>query len=176
MLAQHVNLARDNIILIGMPGSGKSTVGVVLAKVLNYAFIDVDLVIQQHTDMILHELIDAYGPEGFIEIEGNVLSNINVEHAVISTGGSAVYSERAMEQLSKSGTVVYLQIDLDELEERLPNFSERGVVMRHSSSISLGALFEERAALYEKFADVKIDVSGQSITDIVKNICCALKV
>ena len=121
---------KDNIILIGMPGAGKSTLGIVLAKIMNYDFMDADLVIQNQCDKTLQKLIDACGPEGFIEVENQILSDIQASKSIIATGGSAVYSDEAMRHLAEIGTVVYLQISYDELVSRLHDLQERGVVLK----------------------------------------------
>lgn len=166
---------RDNIVLIGMPGSGKSTIGVVLAKILNYDFVDVDLVIQQRCDRTLQRLIDALGPAGFIDVENQVLLDMNFEHTIISTGGSAVYSPDAIEHLDSIGRLVYLQVSLPELEERLKDFSDRGVVMRREGCSSLADLYDERIPLYEKYADITVDINGLTITDAARKVVAALE-
>lgn len=166
---------RDNVILIGMPGAGKSTLGVVLAKIMNYDFIDADLLIQQQSDKTLQRLIDSLGPDGFIEVENQVLSNIQCDRTVLSTGGSAVYSAEAMEHLSTLGPVVYLKTSLPELEKRLEDFSERGVVMRDDSTASLDALFAERVPLYERYATVTVNVDGLSITEAAREVAAAVR-
>ena len=120
---------KNNVVLIGMPGSGKSTLGIVLAKIMTKDFVDADIVIQNQCDKTLQKIIDACGPEGFIEVENEILSKIDAENSVIATGGSAVYSDEAMKHLSSIGTVVYLQVSLKELENRLGGLYERGVVM-----------------------------------------------
>ena len=145
---------RDNIVLIGMPGAGKSTLGIVLAKILCMDFVDADLLIQQSCDKSLQRLIDTLGPDAFLEIENQVLSEMSFEHSVIATGGSAIYSEPAMNHLSEIGRVVYLKISFDELKCRLADFSERGVVMRDGIGMSLRELYDERLPLYEKYADI----------------------
>lgn len=165
---------QDNIVLIGMPGSGKSTIGIVLAKMLNYDFVDVDLVIQQRCDKTLQRLIDAIGPAGFIDVENEVLKSLDFQHTIISTGGSAVYSEEAISHLANSGTIVYLEVGLPALEERLSDFSERGVVMRKEGAMSLYLLYEERVPLYERNADVTVNIDGLSITDAARKIQQAL--
>lgn len=165
----------DNIILIGMPGAGKSTLGVVLAKILNYDFIDADLLIQQQCDKTLQRLIDTCGAHGFIEVENQVLSDIQCEHTVLSTGGSAVYSDTAMEHLATLGPIVYLETSLDELKVRLEDFSERGVVMRNGTSMNLEALYEERAPLYERYATMTVNVDGLSITEAARKVAAAVE-
>ena len=110
---------KNNVVLIGMPGSGKSTLGIVLAKIMTKDFIDADIVIQNQCDKTLQKIIDACGPEGFIEVENEILSKIDAENSVIATGGSAVYSDEAMKHLAEIGTVVYLKISYDQLVHRL---------------------------------------------------------
>lgn len=160
----------SNIILIGMPGAGKSTLGVVLAKILNYSFIDADLLIQSQCDKTLQKIIDACGPDGFIEVENEVLCTLSADQSVIATGGSAVYSDEAMKHLSSIGTVVYLQVSLKELENRLGGLYERGVVMKNGIGMSLNALYEERIPLYEKYAEVTIDIDGLSVRDAARQL------
>ena len=116
---------RNNIVLIGMPSAGKSTLGIVLAKILNYQFVDADLVIQNQCDKTLQKLIDACGPEGFIQVENQILSDLTAERSIIATGGSAVYSDEAMKHLAEIGRVVYLQISYEELVSRLHDLQER---------------------------------------------------
>ena len=135
-----------NIIFIGMPGSGKSTLGVVLAKKLGYSFIDSDLVIQEKYGTTLERIIEKYGDDGFIKIENDVNCTINAEHAVIATGGSAVYGETAMEHFKDIGTVIYLEVDEIELEERVGSLKERGVVSNGKTTID--EIFEDRKNLY----------------------------
>lgn len=165
----------DNIVLIGMPGAGKSTLGIVLAKILNYKFIDADLVIQSRCDKTLQKLIDACGPEGFIDVENEILQEIHASHSVIATGGSAVYSEEAMAHLTTLGTIVYLQISFDEMIARLQDLHERGVVLRSGISMSLRDLYDERKPLYEKHADITINVDYLSITAAARKVAAALQ-
>lgn len=160
----------DNVVLIGMPGAGKSTLGVVLAKILGYEFIDADLLIQSKLDKTLQKIIDACGPDGFIEVENEVLCTLSAKRAVIATGGSAVYSDEAMEHLRSIGTVVYLRISYEELESRLGGLHERGVVMKNGMGMSLHDLYEERRPLYEKYADVTIDIDGLSVRDAARRL------
>lgn len=160
----------ENIILIGMPGAGKSTLGVVLAKILGYQFIDADLLIQSKLDKTLQKIIDACGPDGFIEVENEVLCTLSASHAIIATGGSAVYSDEAMKHLASIGTVVYLKVSYEELESRLGGLHERGVVMKNGMGMSLSDLYEERLPLYEKYADVTIDINGLSVRDAARKV------
>ena len=162
--------AAGNIVLIGMPGAGKSTQGVVLAKILNKEFIDADLLIQNQCDKTLQKIIDALGTQGFIEVENQVLSNIAAENTVISTGGSAVYSDEAMEHLGEIGAIVYLRISYGELVNRLHDLQERGVVLKGGVGMSLRELYDERLPLYEKFADITVDVEDLTITAAARKV------
>lgn len=156
----------SNIILIGMPGVGKSSTGVVLAKMLNFDFIDADIIIQKAYGKTLQEIIDSEGVEEFIRKEGRVLSDLRCEKTVISTGGSAVYSHDAMEKLCSEGRVIYLEVSLEELRDRLPGFDGRGVVMRDPSIATLDGLYAERVPLYERYADALVDTDGLSISQV----------
>ena len=166
---------KNNIVLIGMPGAGKSTLGIVLAKIVGYDFIDADLVIQNQCDKTLQKLLDACGPEGFIAVENQVLSDLKAERSVIATGGSAVYSDEAMKHLSEIGHVVYLQISYDELKSRLSDLQERGVVLKNGVGMSLHELFDERKPLYEKYAEVTVNVDDLTITAAARKVASALK-
>ena len=158
----------DNIVLIGMPGVGKSTVGVVLAKNMGYSFVDSDLLIQEQEGKLLHEIIGERGLDGFNEVENRVNAEINVSRSVIATGGSVVYGREAMEHLKQIGTVVYLKLSCEELSERLGDLNERGVSIREGQT--LADLMEERTPLYEKYADVTINCENRQIREIVKMI------
>ncbi|WP_418748218.1 shikimate kinase [Frisingicoccus sp.] len=158
----------DNIILIGMPGAGKSTVGVVLAKVLGYDFIDSDLLIQAEMGKRLFEIINAEGIDGFLEIENRVNSRIQAYHTVIATGGSAVYGSEAMEYLKSIGTVVYIQASYKILEKRLGNLLKRGVAIRHGNTLK--DLYNERVPLYEKYADITVNEDDKGIREVVETI------
>ncbi len=157
-----------NIILIGMPGAGKSTVGVVLAKRLGYGFIDSDLVIQEKYGKLLHELIEESGVEGFWKIENDVNAGLTVERSVIATGGSAIYGEEAMEHLRKIGTVVYLSLSYEEIKERLGDLNARGVTLKPGQD--LAALYAERTPMYEKYAHITIECDNKMLREIVKEI------
>lgn len=165
---------KDNIVLIGMPGAGKSTLGIVLAKILNYDFIDADLVIQNQCDRTLQKLIDACGPEGFIQVENEILRELEASKSIIATGGSAVYSDEAMKHLAEIGTVVYLQISFDELVSRLHDLQERGVVLKGGIGMSLRELYDERRPLYEQYAEITVDVNDLSITAAARKVADAL--
>ena len=167
--------SKGNIILIGMPGAGKSTLGVVLAKILNKNFVDADLLIQNQCDKTLQKIIDAMGPEGFIEVENEVLSEINATNTVIATGGSAVYSDAAMKHLATLGTIVYLEISFDSLVSRLNDLQERGVVLKGGISMSLRDLYEEREPLYQKYADIIVNVDDLSITAAARKVASAVE-
>lgn len=166
---------KRNVVLIGMPGAGKSTLGVVLAKIIGYDFIDADLVIQNQCDKTLQMIIDACGPEGFIEVENNILSDIDADRSIISTGGSAVYSDEAMKHLTEIGTVVYLKISYGQLVHRLSDLRERGVVMKNGIGMSLRELFDERLPLYERYAEITVDVDDLTITAAARKVADALK-
>ncbi len=157
-----------NIILIGMPGAGKSTVGVVLAKKAGYAFLDSDLLIQSRKGKLLHELISEEGVEGFWKTEEAVNLSIETDRTVIATGGSAIYGAKAMEHFKKLGTVVYLKLSCEEIMKRLGDLCERGVTLREGQSLS--DLYRERVPLYEKYADIAIDCERLSIREIVEEI------
>lgn len=147
-----------SIILIGMPSCGKSTLGVLLAKKLGMEFIDSDLLIQKKHQKLLHELIKEHGNDGFLEIESEVNCSITEQNAVIATGGSAVYSERAMRHFASIGKIVYIHISYEEMEARLGDFAHRGVVM--PEGYTLRDLYNERAALYETYAHVTVSGEG----------------
>lgn len=157
-----------NIVLIGMPGAGKSTVGVVLAKRLGYHFIDSDLVIQEKCGKLLHELIAENGVKGFWQIENDVNASLEAEQAVIATGGSVIYGKEAMEHLRKIGTVVYLQLPYEELAERLGDLTARGVTLQPGQT--LRDLYGERIPLYEKYAHVTIACQGKMLREVVAEI------
>lgn len=157
-----------NIILIGMPGCGKSTVGVVLAKNLGYRFIDSDLVIQEKYDRRLCELIDELGEAKFLELENLVNCSIEGDRCVISTGGSAVYGREAMEHFRQIGTVVYLELPYEEIANRLGDLNERGVIANGKTTVE--GIYNDRKALYEKYADVTISAYGKSIPETICDI------
>ena len=151
----------NNVTLIGMPGAGKSTLGVVLAKILGYEFLDSDLLIQKTEKRRLYEIIDQEGTEGFKAIENRVNASIQTDRTVIATGGSVVYCSEAMEHLKSIGKVVYLKISLESLAKRLGNLEKRGVLLKEGQTLK--SLYEERTPLYEKYADIVVDEEGKNL-------------
>ncbi len=156
---------RDNVVLIGMPSCGKSTIGVVLAKALGYHFLDSDLVIQEQTGLLLNEIIETKGLDGFNQVENEINASLDCHKTVISTGGSVVYGKEAMEHLAGIGKIVYLELPYEVLCERIGDLTARGV------SIQIGQtfrdLYEERCPLYEKYADLIVHTDGLSIREVV---------
>ncbi len=165
----------DNLILIGMPSSGKSTVGVLLAKLMGYGFIDSDLLIQGEEGKRLSEIISEKGAEGFLRVEERVNAGLQTERCVIATGGSAVYSSRAMEHLKKLGTVVYLKVSEEDVKRRIPSLEKRGVVMRGNLK-TVEDLYRERAPLYERYADLTIDRKGKDVEATAQEIILKLRI
>lgn len=149
---------KSNIILIGMAGCGKSTVGVLLAKALGFEFIDSDLIIQKREGKLLQEIINTDGLDYFNRAEELAICSINAENAVIATGGSAVYSEKAMEHLKKNGICVWLKLPYEEIVRRISNISTRGIVMAPGKT--LYDIFCEREPLYNSFADITVECEG----------------
>lgn len=158
----------ENIVLIGMPGVGKSTIGVILAKELGYKFVDADLLIQEREGRLLKEIIAQDGVDGFLAIENDVNASINIERAVIATGGSVVYGQEAMEHLSSIATVVYLKANYEVLSKRLGNLKSRGVVLRNGQTLL--DLYNERVPLYEKYANIIIDESDLGIEETLEKL------
>ena len=159
---------KNNIIMIGMPGAGKSTIGVILAKVLNYHFLDSDLVIQERENRLLREIIAQEGLNRFIAIEEEVNASIETEKTVIATGGSVIYGAEAMEHFKRSGTIVYIRLSYEAVLKRVGNPKKRGVVLREGQSFQ--DLYEERCPLYEKYADVIVDADGLEIGKLMEKI------
>lgn len=163
-------MSKENIVLIGMPGVGKSTVGVILAKVLGYQFIDADLVIQKRENRLLHEIISEEGLDGFLKAEENANVHIaqNEEKSIVATGGSVVYCEKAMQELKKTGRVIYLELEYDQLKKRLGNLKGRGVVLKDGQD--LRGLYEERIPLYEKYADLTVNEKNLDVEQTLQKI------
>ena len=147
-----------NIVLIGMPSAGKSTVGVLLAKKCVMNFIDTDLLIQKEGGASLEALIDREGEDAFLAREGALLARVEAENAVIATGGSAVYSDEGMRHLASIGTVLYLKVSEEEVVSRVGDLHRRGVILHGCSDIR--ALYQERTRLYEQWADATADLTG----------------
>ncbi len=164
---------RDNVILIGMPGVGKSTVGVLLAKRLKLAFVDTDIYIQTREGKSLQELIQLYGADGFCDLEGNYILSLSATASVIATGGSVVYKQSAMEHLQAGGQIVHLDLELIRLQKRLDDIDARGVVIGPDQQ--LGDLYAERQPLYAKYADITIATDGLSSDQVVGQIIRLLK-
>ena len=159
---------KNNIVLIGMPGVGKSTVGVILAKVLGYQFVDADLLIQKSEGKLLKDIIAEKGTDGFIEVENRVNASIQAENTIIATGGSVIYGKEAMAHLKEIGTVVYLHVPFATLEKRLADIKGRGVVLREGQT--LYDLYLERTPLYEKCADLEIPEEGLNVEQTVDKL------
>ena len=158
----------DNIVLIGMPGVGKSTIGVILAKVLGYNFIDTDILIQEKTGKLLSQIIQESGIDEFIRIENDINKNLKVNRSVIATGGSVIYGREAMDNLKSIGKVIYLKQDFERINERVSNINGRGVVLRNNQTFL--ELYNERTQLYEKYADIVLDEGDLSIEDTLNKL------
>ncbi len=154
-----------NYTLIGMPASGKSTIGVILAKKLGYEFIDSDIVIQRETGKKLATLIKELGIDEFLELEDRINSSINTQDTIISTGGSAIYGENAMKHFQEIGEIVYLRINFEALNERIPDMDKRGVV--HKAQQSLKDVYKERSILYKKYATIVVDLDNKTIDESI---------
>lgn len=163
MLANHKNLS-----LIGMPGVGKSTVGVILAKELGFQFVDTDLLIQNKEKRLLKDIIKDDGIDGFMKVESDVIKSLDCTGSLIATGGSVVYGAEAMAHLKEISTVVYLSLPYEELKTRLGSLTKRGVVLRTGQDLK--ALYEERIPLYEKYADIVVSEVGLTIEETVNQI------
>ena len=159
---------KNNITLIGMPASGKSTVGVILAKIIGLSFVDTDLVIQQREGALLCDIISEHTLEGFLKAEESAVLSISPSNTVIATGGSVVYSEAGMEYLKSLGKVVYLKVEKEDLFKRLHNIKQRGVVL--SPGETLDEMYATRSVLYEKYADIVIDETNASVEETVEMI------
>lgn len=159
------SIMKQNITLIGMPASGKSTIGVLLAKRLGYSFVDVDIVIQEKTGKLLKEIIAEEGTEGFLKVEDRINSELELKRSIIAPGGSVVYGKNAMEHLREISTVVYLKLSYRAVKLRLGDLKDRGVALK--DGMTLRQLYNERVPLYEKYADITIDEAGKTPGQIV---------
>jgi shikimate kinase len=161
-------MKKGDIVLIGMPGAGKSTVGVLLAKTLGMSFIDTDLLIQEKEGRLLQEIIDGDGIKKFLKIEENVVLQVDAENSVIATGGSVIYSKNVINHLKERGKLIYLKLGYDEIERRISNMSSRGIAIGKDQKLI--DLYNERIVWYEKYADIIIDCSDVTIEDVVQKI------
>ncbi len=166
-------MKKSNIILIGMPGSGKTTIGTELSEKIGYGYIDSDSVIVAREGKRLNEIIEESGREGFLDIEAKINSELCADRCVIATGGSVIYREYAMLKLKELGTLVYLKLPYEIIASRLGDLKKRGVALK--DGFTLLDLYEERAPLYEKYADIIVELSGGSILECVENVMRALK-
>ena len=162
----------DNITLIGMPGSGKSTVGVLLAKALGFDFIDTDLTLQQREGALLQNILNERGTEVFLDLEQDAICSVQCKNSIISPGGSCICRERSMAHLKTLGKIVYLRLPLEELETRLNNISTRGIAMEPGQTLQ--DLYDYRTPLYERWADMTVDCAGQSLEETVAAVLRAL--
>jgi shikimate kinase len=163
---------KSNVVLIGMPGAGKSTVGVVLAKRLGLGFVDTDLLLQERAGRRLQQIIEAQGLAAFRRLEEEVLLDLAVERTVVATGGSAVYGEAAMAALRATGTIVFLEVPLVDLEQRLVDMASRGVVIDPGES--LAGLHARRLPLYRRWADLTVDGAGRNMEQLAAAIAALL--
>ncbi|OUP50404.1 shikimate kinase [Lachnoclostridium sp. An181] len=161
-----------NVILIGMPAVGKSTVGVVVAKRLGFEFIDTDLLIQKQEGKLLKDIIEERGIDGFLEVENQVNRDVETSGAVISPGGSVVYCREAMEHYKEIGVVVYLKASFEIISQRLKDTKQRGVVLRDGQTLK--DLYDERTELFEKYADITVCEDGQLLEDTIGTVLEAL--
>lgn len=162
----------DNLILIGMPGSGKSTVGVVLAKALGLRFLDVDLVIQEREGALLQELIDGWGVEAFLDLERDAILSLDCRGTVVAPGGSCVCREESIAQMRRLGTVVYLQLPLEDVAGRIRNLASRGIALAPGQT--LADVYRIRVPLYERCAHITVPAGGQSLAETVEAVKQAL--
>lgn len=168
MIRKNAEVHMKNIVFIGMPAVGKSTVGVVVAKRLGYEFIDTDLLIQKQEQRLLREIIEQEGIDNFLKIENQVNRDIEVEHAVISPGGSVVYCEEAMRHFKENGIIVYLQVSFDTINSRLKNAKKRGVTLRNGQTLKY--LYDERISLFEKYADITVSEEGLELEETIEKV------
>ena len=151
---------KSNVTLIGMPSAGKSTIGVLLAKLLGYSFIEAEILIQEKEGRLLKEIIAQEGMDGFLQVENRVNASIEAKRSVIAPGGSVIYGKEAMEHLKEISTVVYLKMSYEELERRVGDVVDRGVALKEG--MTLRDLYDERTAYYERYADITIDEEGMT--------------
>ena len=158
-------MKKSNIVMIGMPGSGKSTLGLALAEQIGYTFVDVDRVIEAETGKLLKEIIAEQGDDGFLKVEEEINASLQAERTVFAPGGSVIYGPKAMEHLKDIATIVYLKVPFEELEKRLGNLQERGVVLK--DGMTLRDLYNERLPYYDRYAEVIMDETGKDFEQTV---------
>lgn len=158
-------MKKSNIVMIGMPGSGKSTLGLALAEQIGYTFVDVDRVIEAETGKLLKEIIAEQGDDGFLKVEEEINASLQAERTVFAPGGSVIYGPKAMEHLKEIATIVYLKVPFEELEKRLGNLQERGVVLK--DGMTLRDLYNERLPYYDRYAEVIMDETGKDFEQTV---------
>jgi shikimate kinase len=158
----------ENIVLIGMPGAGKSTVGVVLAKTLGMKFLDSDLVIQKRENRLLQEIIDDVGMDTFLDIEKEAVLSIDETRSIIATGGSVIFRKEAIKHLKKSSIIIYLEVDYEEIEKRINNITTRGIAKKKGATLE--DVYKERVPLYKKYADVTVNCNNRSLEEVVEYI------
>lgn len=163
----------SNIVLIGMPGCGKSTVGVILAKTLGIGFVDTDLIIQQREKRLLQDIIDTDGIRKFLDCESEAVKTLDCDNSVVATGGSVVFREDCMKHLKENGKIFFLNVSLSEIKSRLDNINTRGVAADKSQTID--DIFNQRYPLYEKYADYILDLNNSNVEETVEKICKLLK-
>jgi Shikimate kinase len=161
-------MRKQNVVLIGMPGCGKSTTGVLLATIMGFDFVDTDLLIIKEEGKKLVEIIEEIGNEGFNKVEENLCATLHVKHSVIATGGSVVYGPRAMQNLRNEGMVVFLDVPLGEIEKRIGDYSQRGISLKEGQSIE--DLFEERRPLYMKYADIIVNTTDTELSSAAETV------
>lgn len=163
-----------NIILIGMPGSGKSTLGVLLAKAVGYSFIDTDLIISRKANMPLQQILDTDGLDSFLKLEEQVGEELECTHTVVATGGSMVFGEKAMKNLRKNGIVIYIKVPIEEIKRRVTNIRTRGIAFHKGDT--LDDVYKERTPLYEKYADITVDFpDGGDLENTIDKMVAAYK-
>lgn len=158
----------DNLTLIGMPGCGKSTIGVVLAKTLGYEFVDVDLIIQKQQGALLQELLDTHGTQAFLDMERDAVLSVQCAHTVIAPGGSVVLREEGMAHLKTLGKIVYLRLSLPAVTRRISNLADRGIAFGPGQT--LADVYAQRTPLYERWADITIDADGQHVSQTLQTV------